>query len=107
MFFERYKESCPSLILVQKCYKHVDSFIENIENFYGDDEFMDDEIMEALYENLFQQHREILEDTYQDQQAKDFCTVENDGRQGLISDLITTEEGMQKNEVPISDCDKK
>ena len=31
MFFEIYKESCPSLILVQNCYKHVDSFIENLE----------------------------------------------------------------------------
>jgi len=54
MFSKRYKESCPSLILVQKCCKHVDSFIENIENVYGDDEFMDNEIMEALYENPFQ-----------------------------------------------------
>ena len=68
MFFERYKESCPSLILVHNCCKHVNSFIENLENFYGDDEFMDDEIMEALYENPFQQHKEILEDTYQDAQ---------------------------------------
>ena len=34
--------------------------------FYGDDEFMDEEIMEALYENPFQQHREISKDTYQD-----------------------------------------
>ena len=31
MFFEMYKESCPSLILVQNCCKHVDSFIENLE----------------------------------------------------------------------------
>jgi len=29
---------------------------------------MDDEIMEALYENPFQQHKESLEDTYQDVQ---------------------------------------
>ena len=34
----------------------VHSFIEDIENFYGHDDFMDDEIMEALYENPFQQH---------------------------------------------------
>ena len=53
IFFERYKESCPSLILVQNCCKNVDRFIENIENFYGDVEFMDDKIMEALYENPF------------------------------------------------------
>ena len=54
-FLEQYKESCPSLILVQNCCKHVNIFIENLENFYGDDEFVDDEIMEALYENPFQQ----------------------------------------------------
>ena len=66
MFFERYKESCPSLILVQNCCKYVYSFIENLEKVYEDDDFMDDEIMEALYESPFQQHKESLEDTYQD-----------------------------------------
>ena len=66
MFFERYKESYPSLTLVQNFCSHVYSFIENIENFYEDDDFMDDEIIEALYENPFQQHRENLEDTHQD-----------------------------------------
>jgi len=68
MFFERYKESYPSLILVQNCCKHVYSFIENLEKVYEDDDFMDDEIMEALYENPFQQHKESLEDTYQNAQ---------------------------------------
>ena len=106
IFFERQKESCPSLILVQNCCKHVNSFIENLENFYGDDEFMDDEIMEALYENPFQQHREILEDTYQDQQAEDICTFENDGRQGLISDMIGIKNDMWGKEVPTSNCDE-
>lgn len=54
MFFERYKESYPSLNLVQNCCRHAYSFIENLEKDYEDDEFMDDEIMEALYENTFQ-----------------------------------------------------
>ena len=67
---------------------------------------MEDEIMEALYENPFQQLREILEDTYQYQQAEDLCIVDNDGRQCLISYLIATKYGMQENEVSISDCDK-
>ena len=69
MFFERYQESCPSLILVQNYCKHVHSFIKNLEKFYEDDDFMDDEIMEALYENPFQSHKESLEDTYQDAQG--------------------------------------
>ena len=60
MFFERYKESYPSLILVQNYWKHVYSFIENLEKIYEDDDFMDDEIMEALYENPFQQHKDNL-----------------------------------------------
>jgi len=54
MFFEMYKESYPSLILVQNCCSHLHRFIENLENFYGDNELMDVEIMEALYENPFQ-----------------------------------------------------
>ena len=58
MFFERYKEFYPSLNLVQNCCKHVYSFIEHLEKVYEDDDFMDDEIMEALYENPFQQHKE-------------------------------------------------
>ena len=57
IFFERYKESCPSLILVHNYYKHVDSFTKNLEKVYGDDEFMDDDIMEVLHENPFQQHK--------------------------------------------------
>lgn len=64
MLFERYKESCPSLILVQNCCKHVYSFIESLEKVYEDDDFMDDEIMEAPYENPFQHHKASLEDTY-------------------------------------------
>jgi len=85
--------------------------LKNIENVYGDDEFMDDEIMEALYENPFQQRKESLEDTCQDaqqslQQVEEFCTVENDGRQGLISVLLVAEDGMKENRVLILDCDK-
>lgn len=67
--------------------------------------------MEALYENPFQQHKESLEDTYQDaqenlQQVQGLSTIENDGRQGFISELLTAEDNMQGNQVPISDCDK-
>ena len=67
---------------------------------------MDEEIMEAVYENTFHQQREILEDTYQDQQVEDLCTAENDGRQGFISDLFEIKDEMQENDVPISDSDK-
>jgi len=58
IFFERYKESYPSLDLVHDCCKYADGFIESLEKYYEDDNFMDDEIMEALYEDPFQQHED-------------------------------------------------
>jgi len=71
------------LALFQDCCSHVHSFIEDLENFYGHDDFMDGEIMEALYENPFQQHKENLEDTHQDaqenlQQDQDCSMVEDE-----------------------------
>ena len=54
MFFERYRASCLSLMLVQNCCEHISNFIKDLENFYGDNELMDGEILEALYENPFQ-----------------------------------------------------
>ena len=100
IFLERYKESCPSLMLVQNCCEHVDSFIKDLENFYGDNELMDGEIMEALYKSSFQQHTEILEDTYQDQQVEDFHMAES-----FVSDLPIEEDSMQESQVSISECD--
>ena len=69
VFSERYKESHPSLTLVQNCCSHAHSFMEDLENFYGDNELMDGEIMEALYEKPFQQHEKDQEDTHQDAHA--------------------------------------
>ena len=115
MFIERYKDSYPSLNLVQDCCKHAYSFIESLEKFYEDDNFMDGEIMEALYENPFQQHKENLEDTCpddqdvlqknQDQQVEDNI-AENDERENDISDLPTKDSSMQVSPVLIVDCDK-
>jgi len=115
MFFEKYKESYPSLNLVQNCCSHVHSFIENLENFHGDNELMDGEIMEALYENPFQQHKENLDDICQDdqdilqqnqdQQAEDGHMVEDDEREGSISDLPTEEDSVQSSQDSISECD--
>lgn len=83
VFFEKYKESYPSLILVQNCCSHVHNFIESLEKYYEDDNFMDVEIMEVLYENPFQQHEENLEDSHRDdhenlQQDQDLSTVGNE-----------------------------
>ena len=41
-------------MLVQYCCRHVKVFIEDLEKMYGDDEFMDEDILEMLQENPFQ-----------------------------------------------------
>ena len=58
LFIERYKDSYPSLNLVHDCCKHAYGFIESLEKYYGEDNFMDHWIMEALYEIPFQQHKD-------------------------------------------------
>ena len=54
VFHEHFKDQYPSLLLVQDCCMHVKGFIEDLENLYGDDEFMDEHILENLHENPFQ-----------------------------------------------------
>ena len=41
VFHEHFKVQYPSLLLVQDCCMHVKGSIENLENMYDDDEFMD------------------------------------------------------------------
>jgi hypothetical protein len=68
LFYERYKEHHPSLLLVKYCYTHFEKFIEHLENFYGDEEFMDEEILSAIYENPFQNQEQKLEhNRYEDE----------------------------------------
>lgn len=54
MFSEKYEDSYPALNLVHDCCKYTDDFIESLEKYYEDDNFMDEDIMEALCENPFQ-----------------------------------------------------
>jgi hypothetical protein len=51
------------LLSVENCWDHFESFIQNLENVYGDEEFMDKEIIEAIYENPFQHQGEKIEDS--------------------------------------------
>ena len=46
------------MLLAQDFCMHVKGFIEDLENMYGDDEFMDEDILEILHENLFQKERQ-------------------------------------------------
>ena len=41
-------------MLVQYCCTHVKGFIGDLENIYSDDELMDEELLEILYESPFQ-----------------------------------------------------
>ena len=60
VFYDMYKEFHPSLLLVKDCCKHSTSFIQYLEDCYDDDEFMDEEILEALHNNTFQQLEERI-----------------------------------------------
>ena len=53
VFFEKYRKTYPSLLLIRDCCDHFENFIQELENMYEDDVFMDDEIVEALQENRF------------------------------------------------------
>ena len=114
LFIERYQASYSSLNLVHDCCKHAYSFIEILEKYYEDDNFKDVEIMEALYENPFQQHEENLVDTHQDdqeilqqnqdQRLEDGHMAENDEREGFISDLPIEEDSVQGSQDSILEC---
>ena len=43
---------------------HVKGFIEDLENMYNDDEFMDEEILDILHENSF--HEKEIQNDYHD-----------------------------------------
>jgi len=46
--------------LVENCYDHFEDFIQNLENYYGDEVFMDEGILEALYEKPFHHQEEMV-----------------------------------------------
>lgn len=54
VFFENFKESNPSLLLVQNCCGHFESFIEKLEIL------LDEEILEALHDNSFHNQVEMV-----------------------------------------------
>jgi len=60
VFFEKYKEYHPCLSLVENCCNHVENFIQNLEKIYGDEEFMDEEILEGLHKNPFHHQEDMV-----------------------------------------------
>ena len=60
VFYDTYKECHPSLLLLKDCCRHSLNLIQYLEDCYDDDEFMDEEILEALHNNAFQQLEERI-----------------------------------------------
>ena len=61
-----------SLLLLKDCCIHSLSRIQYLEDCYDDDEFMDEEILEALHKNAFQHQGESItshETQHEDQQG--------------------------------------
>ena len=58
VFHEHFKYQYPSLLLIQDCCTHDKGFIENLKDIYGDDQNMDEEILEILHEYSSQKERQ-------------------------------------------------
>lgn len=48
------------MALVEDYSEHYEVFIQNLENCYGDEEFMDEDILDSLYENPFHHQEEQM-----------------------------------------------
>jgi hypothetical protein len=68
--FEKYREAYPSFVLIDDCCDLLENFIQEMESVYGDEEFMDDELLEDLNENLFQHHERIMDSTLDDSETE-------------------------------------
>ena len=57
IFHEHFKDQYPSLLLIQDCCTHDKGFVENLKDIYGDDKYMDEQILEILHEYSFKKQR--------------------------------------------------
>jgi hypothetical protein len=55
IFFKHYGESNPSSLVFEDCCEFCENFIKYLENVFGDEECMNDEIIESIYEYSAQQ----------------------------------------------------
>jgi hypothetical protein len=53
-FFKHYGESNPSSLVFEDCCEFCEHFIKYLENVFGDEECMNNKIIESLYEYLDQ-----------------------------------------------------
>ena len=74
---DKYKEDYPSLLVVQNCYDNFESFIQYLEDYYDEDQFTNNEILEALDENHFQHPKQkveaLLELSSPQEETNDVC----------------------------------
>ena len=73
VFHDKYKEDYPSLLLVQNYCDNFQSFIQYLEGYYDDDQFMNDEILKALEEKPFQKVEALLELSSPQEEKYDAC----------------------------------
>lgn len=64
-WYDKYREAYPSLFLIEDCCDHFENCIQEMESSYGDEEFMDDELLDALNENPHH-HDKIMDSTLDD-----------------------------------------
>ena len=72
-----YEEYHSSLLLVKDYCKHCVSFIEYLENFYEDDEFMDEELLENLHDNPFHHQEERIASLLDENETQQQFIYEN------------------------------
>ena len=50
IFHEHFERYYPSLLLLQDCCTHDTEFIENLKDECGDDQYLDEEVLDILHE---------------------------------------------------------
>lgn len=79
IFCEKYKGGYPSLLLIQNWFDYFESFIQYLEDYYDDDQFTNDEILEALNGHIFQHYEQkvevLLELSSPKEETEDVCCL--------------------------------
>ena len=58
IYHEHFKRHYPSLLALQDCCTHDREFIENVKDECGDDQYLDEEVLEVLHEYSAQKERQ-------------------------------------------------
>ena len=58
IFHEHFKRHYPSLLLLQDCCSHDREFIKNVKDECGDNQYLDEEVLDILHEYLALKERQ-------------------------------------------------